>query len=762
MPTTVIQRHAEYDPATTAAIGGITGMVEGDRVYDTTTGIPQYRSAGAAWERYTVVLAGQVAHPVGLVGAPSITYDGDPDSGFFLFAPNDHAAVANGLFIQSWTVVGVTPQARFHAGSATTPSISFFSGGDTTTGIFRPIPSNFCVATGGVERMRVGSGGIVFIGNGTTTTNANMTIGLDIDQLGNDDEILALRSSTDVTHGVTDITETDVYLSLAKAEGNSGGVILWALKDAGGLPGRALRLFGVLGEAADTAKTTAANSIIQIQGFIQSGTGVAGAGADQNVIGFGSGSTSAILDAEGTWHLDLAGNGTAAAPSLTFAGRVNSGLYSPLANQVAMSAGGVIQTLWASTGIYIEVASLHRDNVILFLGNDGDIQQTYDEAGDDTWNWNIRGADSRWKDAAIAAFAAGADLAAEDTFWRFQDGGVSTGVGRAGGSFTATGGDGSAAAVASGLNGGVGGTLNLVPGDGGAGDGAGVAGADGQVNVGIGGSQTIPAFIIDGDVDTGWYLDSPNTWRFSANGADLLDLSPFRVGLMLDGTKTGPSLGWDADPNVGLYRPAADQLGLTAGGAPLVLGDAAVTIAAANNTNGADVFTKVEDGGTATGATAGFIGADLTWETGDGSAAGGGVNPGGAAGNLNVLIGVGGAGAGGGGAGANGQVIFDLSDSSDSPDLVPGADDEGNVGLAGTRWSLIRGVAVTSGDLNFENGWTFTEAWDDGTWGPLDKDEKKGTKGLYIFNHRKQRVAWLDNEGNIHARGRFIEGWVPA
>lgn len=747
MPTTVIQRHAEYDPATTAAIGGITGMVEGDRVYDTTTGIPQYRSAGAAWERYTVVLAGQVAHPVGTNAAPGITFDGDLGTGFYHPSPNTIRLTFGGGASTLFDSSGLS----IPDGLLSNPSIKYLN--DVNVGIYRP----------GIDTI-----GFVVGGNPIVLGDAAIALAAAADSVGGDifAKIQDGGTSTGVGRVGASYTFTggdgsDAALASGLA-GGAGGNLLYVPGDQGSGDGAGAdgNLGGFYVGSTTLSPATASpvgptNSVFAMvrnpnatsgRAWIEGGTSTylylvnAGGIAHSRIMrlyfsdGGGNPTVSFThandFDANQThfWRCDLAGafasrfiigpsggahigiDGTAASPGLGFINDIDTGPYRPGANQYGITCG--------------------TDPIV-------------------------------FSNAAIA-LAAAADAVGGGIFVKVQDGGTSTGVGRAGASHTLTGGDGSDAALASGLNGGVGGTLNLTPGDGGAGDGAGVAGTDGQVNVGIGGSQTIPAFIIDGDVDTGWYLDSPNTWRFSANGADLLDLSPFRVGLMLDGTKTGPSLAWDADPNVGLYRPAADQLGLTAGGAPLVLGDAAVTIAAANNTNGADVFTKVEDGGTATGATAGFIGADLTWETGDGSAAGGGVNPGGAAGNLNVLIGVGGAGAGGGAVGANGQVIFDLSDSSDSPDLVPGADDEGNVGLAGTRWSLIRGVAVTSGDLNFENGWTFTEAWDDGTWGPLDKDEKKGTKGLYIFNHRKQRVAWLDNEGNIHARGRFIEGWVPA
>ncbi len=53
MPSLPLQRHADYGPLTTVQIGALTGMLEGDRAYDATLGIPQQRVdagwAAAAW-----------------------------------------------------------------------------------------------------------------------------------------------------------------------------------------------------------------------------------------------------------------------------------------------------------------------------------------------------------------------------------------------------------------------------------------------------------------------------------------------------------------------------------------------------------------------------------------------------------------------------------------------------------------------------------------------------------------------------------------
>jgi hypothetical protein len=72
------------------------------------------------------------------------------------------------------------------------------------------------------ESLFVDGTGFTAIGD---SANASMTVGLTIEQAGNDNEILALKSS-DVAHGMTDFAETDTYASFKKASGSAGGLTL--------------------------------------------------------------------------------------------------------------------------------------------------------------------------------------------------------------------------------------------------------------------------------------------------------------------------------------------------------------------------------------------------------------------------------------------------------------------------------------------------------------------------------------------------------
>lgn len=74
--------------------------------------------------------------------------------------------------------------------------------------------------------------------------------------------------------------------------------------------------------------------------------------------------------------------------------------------------------------------------------------------------------------------------------------------------------------------------------------------------------------------------------------------------------------------------------------------------------------------------------------------------------------------------------------------LVPASDNSGSVGTAALRFSLVRAVTITSGDLLFENGWAFTEA------------EKVGISepGIALLDADGELALFIGRDG-IHVRG---------
>lgn len=138
--------------------------------------------------------------------------------------------------------------------------------------------------------------GLNFIGD---TLNAKMTVGLTINQAGNDDEILAFKSEGDVAHGITDWAETDTYGMIKKYVPDDGGVALYGFgEDKYGIA-------FIAGYTVDnTTKSTAGEAPIVLNVYKKSGTGWGAQGADANIVVMKTaGSARWILDEDGdTWQ----------------------------------------------------------------------------------------------------------------------------------------------------------------------------------------------------------------------------------------------------------------------------------------------------------------------------------------------------------------------------------------------------------------------------------------------------------------------------
>ena len=121
-------------------------------------------------------------------------------------------------------------------GSVSAPTYSFT--GDANTGMYKGGADILKFATAGADRITVLADGKVGIGTTAPggklevasgnvffgdTANTFSTQGLTINQAGNDDEILALKSS-DISHSATSATEADTFFTLKKSHANLGGL----------------------------------------------------------------------------------------------------------------------------------------------------------------------------------------------------------------------------------------------------------------------------------------------------------------------------------------------------------------------------------------------------------------------------------------------------------------------------------------------------------------------------------------------------------
>ncbi len=195
--------------------------------------------------------------------------------------------------------------------------------------------------------------------------------------------------------------------------------------------------------------------------------------------------------------------GTVGAPSYTWTGDLDTGMYATGANSIGLATSGVLRLTVAdaliTSAVSMTVSGTVTGNVYIIAGGGGIYASSslFQLNSDVMLSWTVGGGASAAADLFLARLAAaslvmGAAPAVDvdgvaQTLGARAGGTVSAGTtGRAGGSMTFTGGAGSAAKATSAANGGVGGNVYLYPGAGGAGDGAGVAGAPGGLVVGSG------------------------------------------------------------------------------------------------------------------------------------------------------------------------------------------------------------------------------------------------------------------------------------
>jgi hypothetical protein len=140
------------------------------------------------------------------------------------------------------------------------------------------------------------------------TENANVTVGLTINQGANDDAIIALKSS-DIAHGLTGQGETDTFLNIQKGNGDIGGVTYQALAEDGATS--IVVTHDTWGGTADTTKSSSGNGLMTYNFREHNGSNaVANMAANSNLVAIkgyigSSLSTKFIFDVDGDSHQDV-------------------------------------------------------------------------------------------------------------------------------------------------------------------------------------------------------------------------------------------------------------------------------------------------------------------------------------------------------------------------------------------------------------------------------------------------------------------------
>lgn len=280
----------------TALVVEQDGVKDNTLVVDTTNGRVSVAEDGTTYVPFTVDGYGAFGSSVATVGGAGGTGDGYLDRALMLVDPQ--------AVMKIW---------RYTNTIANAPAIELIWGAQTpdthASNVYWDIfvygdDAGFYIRdrTGGNNnRLHIDSSGSIFIG--PVTTNANMTLGLTIDQDDNDDEAFALKSS-DVAQPATDNAEEDTFFAITKAAATAGGATLAGYRDSGGASYRALVLTGILGEAANTTKASNIRGVVDINAAVtDGGTGVASVAANGNVFSISNNDvTLQIVDAEGTTH----------------------------------------------------------------------------------------------------------------------------------------------------------------------------------------------------------------------------------------------------------------------------------------------------------------------------------------------------------------------------------------------------------------------------------------------------------------------------
>ena len=159
-----------------------------------------------------------------------ITADTDDQIDIHISGADDFQFTANMFKAQS------SSQIQADDGSEASPGIIF--SGDTGVGLWRAAAAE----GGGQNLVGITTDNASGDGFGTMilersrlhvnddTVNSKSASGITVQQHGYDDEIISLKSS-DVSHGVTDISETDTFGMFSKAIDATGGLEIVVIRD---------------------------------------------------------------------------------------------------------------------------------------------------------------------------------------------------------------------------------------------------------------------------------------------------------------------------------------------------------------------------------------------------------------------------------------------------------------------------------------------------------------------------------------------------
>ena len=217
----------------------------------------------------------------GSASLPSLTFASDTDSGLYRVNANQLGLTVAGTAAVRWES---SCQRMETNGTAAAPVYAFIN--DVDTGMFLSATGKLGIATGGDTTAIFES--VKFHLN--ETANGDSTIGMTINQGGQDNQIFALKSS-DIAHPFTGVLEADTYLHISKGNSTAGNALIEGFSETTG----GLVLRGNSGEA-NTANSTSGVGTVQIDSYkTDGGSSRAVPGADDNMLSVRSGGNAKFL-----------------------------------------------------------------------------------------------------------------------------------------------------------------------------------------------------------------------------------------------------------------------------------------------------------------------------------------------------------------------------------------------------------------------------------------------------------------------------------
>ena len=197
--------------------------------------------------------ATSVTAGAGTVSAPSISFSGDSNTGFYSSGDGTIGVTSNGaqVFNISSTSLSspTTGGALITSGNGTAGAPTFSFAGDPDTGWFRPTADTLAASTAGVERMRLSSTGQVFFGPTTAPNSSFFNITLDGVAADSDDN-LKLTEYTGATTANFDLDMRRARGSLASPAIIQSGDYTGSFKGEG-YDGANFRQLGYIAFAVD-------------------------------------------------------------------------------------------------------------------------------------------------------------------------------------------------------------------------------------------------------------------------------------------------------------------------------------------------------------------------------------------------------------------------------------------------------------------------------------------------------------------------------